>query len=191
MQLDRVPPPTRPNEVSGTAPQAGGVLEAAAAARPLDLPGRRGKPLSFRGVLLVLFGMTSLLGQGERFRADPRLTSPSRAIASYWEALRRDDEQGALECTAEGNFDVPYPGMLWFLPPTTDLTLTAFKTLSVTSDRVMVTYVVRYRPVGMAIEQAFVTGCELVRQRGEWRIVAPIGEASMPEWQPTSRSVDS
>ncbi|HTM58342.1 MAG TPA: hypothetical protein VL123_07995 [Candidatus Udaeobacter sp.] len=191
MQLDRVPPPARPDDVSGTTPEAGGVLEAAAAKHSLILPGRRGKPLSIRGVLLILLGMISVLGQGERYRADPRLSSPSRAIASYWEALRRDDEQGALDCTAEGNFDVPYPGMLWFLPPTTDLTLTAFKSLPITSDRVMVSYIVRYRPVGMAIEQAFVTGCELVRRRGEWRIVAPIGEASMPEWQPTSRSVDS
>ena len=51
-------------------------------------------------------------------------------------------------------------------------------------------YVVRYRPLGTSVQQAFVTGCELVRQRGEWRIVHSIGDASMPEWKPIPRSVD-
>ena len=121
---------------------------------------------------------------------DPRLISPSRTIASYWQALRRDDEAAALECTVEGNPDVPYPGMLWFLPPTTELTLTGFKSLPVTSGRVVVQYVVVYRPVGTLGQQAFVTGCELVRQRGEWRIAHAVGEASMPDWKPVPRSVD-
>lgn len=151
---------------------------------------RRGAPLGWRGVLLVALGFTSLLGEGERYRVDPRLTTPSRTIVSYWEALRSDDEQGALECTTEGSEDVPYPGMLWFLPPTTDLTLTGFKSLPISSGHVMVTYVVRYQPVGSAFEQAFVTGCELVRRRGEWRIARPIGEASMPEWKPIPHAVD-
>jgi hypothetical protein len=34
-------------------------------------------------------------------------------------------------------------------------------------------------------------GNELLRTRGEWRIVRPLGEASMPEWQPSSGPVDS
>jgi hypothetical protein len=143
-----------------------------------------------RGVLLLAMATLSLLGQGERYRVDPRLTSPSRTIASYWEALRHDDEQAALECTAAGNEDVPYPGMLWFLPPTSELTLGGFRSLPVASGRVIVSYVVRYRPLGTSVQQAFVTGCELVRQRGEWRIVHSIGDASMPEWKPIPRSVD-
>ncbi|MBI1799688.1 MAG: hypothetical protein HYR73_08375 [Candidatus Eisenbacteria bacterium] len=151
---------------------------------------RRVASLSWRGVLLLALGAASLLGQGERYRVNPRLISPSRTIASYWEALRRDDENAAAECTVEGNPDVPYPGMLWFLPPTSELTLSDFRSLPVSSGRVLVTYLVRYRPVGLEVDQSFVTGCELVRQHGEWRIEKPIGEASMPEWKPIPRAVD-
>jgi hypothetical protein len=151
---------------------------------------RRSATLTWRGCALLVLGAVSLLGQGERYRVDPRLTSPSRTIASYWEALRHDDENAASQCMVGGSADVPYPGMLWFLPPTTDLTLTEFHSLPVSSGDVMVTYIVRYRPVGLEIEQSFVTGCELIRQRGEWRILKPLGEASMPEWKPIPRAVD-
>jgi hypothetical protein len=34
-------------------------------------------------------------------------------------------------------------------------------------------------------------GNELVREHGEWRIAKSIGEASMPEWKPKDRPVDS
>jgi hypothetical protein len=37
----------------------------------------------------------------------------------------------------------------------------------------------------------FKFGNELLRTRGEWRIAKPIGEASMPEWRPQDRPVDS
>jgi hypothetical protein len=36
----------------------------------------------------------------------------------------------------------------------------------------------------------FQTGCELVRQRGEWRIAKAIGEVSMPDWKPVPGPVD-
>ena len=140
--------------------------------------------------MLLTFALFTLLGQGERSKVDPRLTSPSRTIASYWEALQRNDEAAALECTVEDTQDVPYRGMLWVLPQSAKLKLTGFKFLPVTAGHVMVTYVVCYRPVGSPTEEAFVTGCELVRQRGEWRILRPIGEASMPDWKPFPRAVD-
>ncbi len=136
---------------------------------------------------LLAFG---LLGQGERCTVDRRLVSPSATIASYWEALRQDDEAAAAECLVAGGRDVPFPGMLWFLPPTADLTIGGFHSLPVTGGRVMVTYEVRYRPLGSSLTQRFETGCELVRQRGEWRIVRWLGEASMPEWRPIPRAVD-
>ena len=37
---------------------------------------------------------------------------------------------------------------------------------------------------------SFRTADEMVRMRGEWRIARPLGEASMPDWQPIPRSVD-
>jgi hypothetical protein len=146
--------------------------------------------VSWRGALAVIAGALSLLGQGERFRVDPRLVSPSSTIANYWAALRRDDEQAASECLVAGSLDLPEPGTLWFLPPTTELNLTSFHSLPVTAGRVLVRYEVRYRPVGVRIEQRFVTGNELVRERGEWRIAHTLGEASMPEWKPIPRTVD-
>jgi len=190
LQLDRVPLSPRFAVDSGTGEPGCGVETASdPASAPAFVP-KRGAPLSLRGALAFGLGILSLLGQGERSKVDPRLVSPSRTIASYWEALRQDDEEAALECTVEGNPDVPYPGMLWFLPPTAEITLTGFKSLPVTSGHVMVTYVVCYRPIGTVAQQAFVSGCELVRQRGEWRILRAIGEAGMPAWKPTPRAVD-
>ncbi len=185
MQIDRIPIPAADHELTGTAMAPIGVEDA-------DRLGEAGVRLrlSWRGALAVIAGALSLLGQGERYRVDPRFVSPSSTIANYWAALRRDDEQAASECLVAGNPEVPEPGTLWFLPPTTDLTLTAFHSLPITAGRVLVRYEVRYRPVGVRIEQRFVTGSELVRERGEWRIVRALGEASMPEWKPIPRTVD-
>jgi hypothetical protein len=140
-------------------------------------------------MVLVMAG--SLLGQGERTRVDARFVSPSSTLMSYWEALRVNDADAAAECLSAGEHEVPFPGMLWFLPPTEQLSLEEFRSLPVASGRVMVTYVVRYRPKGEPVEQEFMFGNELLRTRGEWRIVRPLGEASMPEWQPSSGPVDS
>jgi hypothetical protein len=80
--------------------------------------------------------------------------------------------------------------MLWFLPPTDELTLEDFRSLPVTGGRILVSYEVRYRPAGDDVVRSFRTADELVRMRGEWRIARPVGEASMPEWQPAPRPVD-
>ncbi len=186
MQLDRVPLSPRNLLESVTPPAPSGVEELAGGA----VITTRRPPLTWRGVLLVAAGALSLFGQGERYRIDPRLVSPMRTIASYWEALRHDDEIAAAQCMVEGQHDLPYPGMLWFLPPTSELRLGDFRSVPTAGGHVLVTYIVRYRPTGSPAEEAFVTGCELARQRGEWRIVRPIGEASMPDWKPTSRTVD-
>jgi hypothetical protein len=132
-----------------------------------------------------------MLGLGERCRVDQRLTSPSRTLQTYWGALRTGDEGTAAECMVDGPQDLPMPGQLWFLPPTREFELTAFRSLPVASGRVMVTYEVRYLPTGTSQELSFRTGNELVRERGEWRITRRLGEASMPDWQPVHRSVDS
>jgi len=146
--------------------------------------------LSRRGVLLVVLAALSLIGQGERFHVDPRLASPSATIATYWQALRSDDAGAAGDCLVDPRDEVPFPGMLWFLPPTREMRLDHFRLVQVASGRVMVSYRVCYRPVGTHLEQSFVTGSELVRQRGEWRIARPLGEASMPDWRPIPRTVD-
>lgn len=132
----------------------------------------------------------SLLGQGERSRVDHRFISPSATLTTYWSALRAGDASEAWECMIEGRHDLPRPGMLWFLPPTDELTLEEFRSLPVTGGRVLVSYEVRYRPTGTGDVRSFRTADEMVRTRGQWRIARPIGEASMPEWQPIPRPVD-
>ena len=144
----------------------------------------------WRGTLALAVLSLSLLGQGERARVDPRFISPSATLTTYWSALRGGDANEAWECMVEGRHDLPRPGMLWFLPPTDELTLEEFRSLPVTGGRVLVSYEVRYRPAGIDEVRSFRTADELVRMRGEWRIARPIGEASMPDWQPTPRPVD-
>src|SRR4029453_5344983 len=142
------------------------------------------------GLALVSLACLSLLGQGERYRVDPRFASPSATLATYWQALRDGDAEGAWECFDDPRDLMPMPGMLWFLPPTKELRLEGFRSLPVTAGRVMVTYEVHFQPKGSMEERSFRTADELVRERGEWRITRTIGEASMPEWESTPGPVD-
>jgi hypothetical protein len=144
-----------------------------------------------RAWLLLAVASLSLLGQGERSTVDPRFTSPSTTLRSYWQSLRAGDAEGAWECLVEGRHQPPWPGMLWFLPPTDELTLEGFRSLPVTGGRVLVSYQVRYRATGSGDVRSFRSADELVRTRGEWRIARPIGEVSMPEWQPMPHRVDT
>jgi len=147
--------------------------------------------LRWREWLWIALAAYSLLGLGERCRANPHLVSPSAVLQWYWEALRAGDEEGVAQCLVEGPRDLPFPGMLWFLPPTRDLWLDDLRSLPIYSGRVLATYQVRFMPEGSNVVESFRTGSELVRTRGEWRIVRPLGEASMPEWRPIRRAVDS
>lgn len=151
----------------------------------------RSRAHTWRTWLVVAVAACTLLGQGERCRVDGRFRSPSATLETYWESLRIGDADQAWECFVEGRHDLPMPGMLWFLPPTEDLWLTGYRSLPVTSGRVMVTYEVHYRPEGTGDERMFKTGSELVRMRGEWRISQPLSEASMPEWKPVLGPVDT
>jgi len=148
-------------------------------------------PVAPRTWLLLAVVMWSLLGLGERCLVDPRFISPSSTLTTYWDGLRAGDEGAVEDCFVAGKHDLPFPGMLWFLPPTSEFALTDFRSLPVMSGRVMVTYEVHYRAEGSSQDQVFRTGNELVRERGEWRIARPIGEASMPQWKPIPRAVDS
>ena len=152
---------------------------------------REGRKLGLRGWLLVMAVATTLLGQGEHSRIDSRFRAPSTTLQTYWEALRAGDADAAWACFVDGRRDVPMPGSVWFLPETDDLWLTKYRALSVSATRVMVSYEVHYRDAQTGDERMFRFGNELLRVRGEWRIAKPIGEASMPEWKPKERAVDS
>lgn len=186
MRLDLLHP--RANAISGTGDAPGGVghdvgpVGGASAATF-----RRARPVT---LVMVALLAVALLGQGERYRLDPRFRSPSSTLLSYWGALGEGDSGRVLECFDEVRDDQPMPGALWFLPPTDELWLDGFRSLPVTAGRVLVTYEVHYRPSGSGEERMFQTGSELVRVRGEWRIARPIGEASMPEWKPVPGPVD-
>ena len=147
--------------------------------------------LGFREWVSIALVASSLLGLGERCRVNPHLVSPSATLRCYWEALRVGDETGVAECLVQGARDLPFPGMLWFLPPTRALWIDDFHSLPVQSGRVLATYQVHFAPLGTPDVETFRTGSELVRTRGEWRIARPLGEASMPEWKPIHRTVDS
>lgn len=176
--------PDLPAGVSGGGGPTGGD-GSTAAVRP------KGRMTGWRGSAAMLLMCLCLLGQGERSRVDPRFISPSATLETYWSALRAGDANEAWECLVEGRHQLPRPGQLWFLPPTAELSLVEFRSLPVTGGRILVSYEVRYRPAGENDVRGFRTADELVRMRGEWRIARPVGEASMPDWQPSSRSVDS
>lgn len=186
MRLDLLHPRAAENSgtdagPAGVSPGVGPVAGTAA------FPHRRARPVTLALVVLLAIG---LLGQGERYRLDPRFRSPSSTLLTYWGALAGGDCDEVLECQSELRDDLPMPGALWFLPPTDELWLDGYRSLPVTSGRVLVTYEVHYRPTGAGEERMFQTGSELVRVRGEWRIARPIGEASMPEWKPVPGPVD-
>lgn len=149
---------------------------------------RRG---GWRAVAIILALAFCLLGQGEECRVDARFASPSSTLETYWGAMRANDEVTLRECLSEGREDTPFPGMLWFMPPTPRLWLAGFRSLPVTAGRVIVTYDVCFTIPGLVESQSFHTGSELVRERGEWRIVRPLGRASVPQWNSVARPIDS
>src|SRR5215510_11784750 len=122
-------------EEVGTSADGGGV-EAAIPARaelPTPVSFRR---ISLRAVVLVLLASLSLLGQGERCRVDTRFSTPSATLQTFWKAMAAGNAEDVWECFVEGRFDLPVPGMLWFLPPTERIALSEFRSLPVASGRV-------------------------------------------------------
>lgn len=175
---------------SWTAEPAGALRDAAAAQEPVaDAATRWG--VAVRRWLLFGLACSLLLGQGERFRVDPRFRTPGRALETYWRAIRLNDLQTVSECFTEPDASQPFPGMLWFLPPVDKLRLQSVRVVSAEAGRIVASYEVRFVPVGSAEEQSFQTTTELARVGHEWRIVPPDGRASMPEWKPYPRPVDS
>lgn len=177
-------PPAAP-EHSGTSTPPAGVSAS-------DGPDRAAshRRAAGRNLWLVLLASLTLLGQGERCLVDPRFASPSATLLTFWSALREGNAEEVWECFVEGRDDLPMPGMLWFLPPTERISLAEFRALPVTSGRVLVRYEVHFVPRGFNEEHVFVTGDELVRVRGQWRIARPIGQVSTPIWDKVPPTVD-
>ena len=174
---------------AGTFPPPVGVWATSPAGQ--EVPARSSlRKRNLRGLLLVVLGSLSLLGQGERCQVDERFISPSATLETFWTALHEGNAEDVWECFVEGRHDLPVPGMLWFLPPTDRIALAEFRSLPVTAGRVLVSYEVRFVRAGDTAEQSFRTGDELVRVRGEWRIARPIGQVNMPELRLPPRTVD-
>jgi len=198
MQLDRVPPRLPAAEPAPAAGEIGfpgtetpprGVYEGVRSGGDGGAVAPRGRIRALHHALVGLAAF-ALLGQGERCVVDPRFGSPSATLGTYWSALRDNDAMTAAECMVDGIVEQPFPGMLWFMPPTREVRLEEFRSLPVTAGRLFVTYQVRFRPTGALDEQCFQTGHELVRIRGEWHIARGLGSASLPQWHPIPRAVD-
>jgi hypothetical protein len=147
-------------------------------------------PVAARGLLGLAVVCLALLGQGERFEVDARFMTPSATLHCYWESLQRGDVESVAECFDDPGEALPFPGMLWFLPPVDSIELRGLEVVEAERGRMVTAYEVRFQPTGYPEEQSFVTTTELVRVGHEWRILAPTGEASMPSWKPYPRAVD-
>jgi hypothetical protein len=210
VQLDRIPP--RRPEVPGTVFAPSGVEAGERISLPVEpeLSPRPRQPepgasslahdiarvtttahARLRTWLLLVVGCALLLGQGERFQVDPRFRSPGAVLETYWRAIRLNDLQTVSDCFIEPDISLPFPGMLWFLPPVDKLHVSRVRVASAEADHIVAVYEVLFLPSGTTSEESFTTSSELQRVGHEWRIVPPSGDASMPEWRPYPRPVDS
>lgn len=186
MQLDRIPP--RIFAFPGTNPDRSGVEPFGSVTLPaaIEAPRRRPRFFSWMAVSAVCW---SLLGQGEVYRIDPRFASPSATIHTYWESLRLEDVDQVSQCFADPATAVPRPGTVWFLPPSDRLRIATLRYAPGEDGTVIATYQVRFRPQGTDEEMQFVTGSELIRVRGEWRLIG-LADSEWPDWERTPRAVD-
>ncbi len=197
MRLDRVPPRPPPFGAAALPPEIRGTGPALVGVFPIDFSGGEVGPIGpprlrvrARTLVVAVLVAWALLGQGERSRVDPRFSTPSATLSTYWSALRDGDATTMAECVTQGAEGQPFPGMLWFMPPTRTVRLDEFRSLPVSAGRLFVSYRVRFRPLGALEEQCFPTAHELVRVHGCWRIARGLGPASLPAWKPIPRTVD-
>ena len=145
-------------------------------------PYESGPALSVAGRVAVLLAMLSCLAfQGERCLVDSALRSPGSAIAAYWEALMNHDVEALWKCAAGPPEDLPFPGMQWGLPATRAFTIDQLRYVPIDENHVTVSYRVRFRPLESRKEQALSVTTDLVRIRGEYRVLNPLAEAGVME----------
>jgi hypothetical protein len=198
LQLDRVPPPNPASQLRGTTATPSGVWNgeglaprwgrfAAIARVRLSLGASRRR--SWRGFALVL-ATVSLLGQGERYQLDPRFGSPTATLLTYWEAVQLEDLTAVPECFVEPTTAVPYPGMVWHIPPVRRLGLYRVRCEVAGEGRVRATYEVRFTASDALDEQHYVVESRLVRVRGAWRIEEAFADMATTDVMPVRRVVD-
>ena len=140
-----------------------------------------------RAWALVLFLCAAVLGQGSRCQVDARFATPHATLDTFWKALADGDAETAAMCLERGDYEGPFPGTVWSMPPTRELRLETLSQLPVRRGLVMVNYEVHYHAIGVSEELSFPVENQLVQVRGEWRIAAPFGNASLPTTRPIHR----
>ncbi len=143
-----------------------------------------------RTLALFALALVSLVGQGERFQIDSRFRSPGATLQTYWRALRYGDVQTVEQCFTDAGSSLPFPGMLWFLPPVDEIKLYSVRLVGAEAGHLVAVYEVRFRPAGSTDIESCIITTELRQVSHEWRIVPPSDDGSMPAWQPYRRSVD-
>jgi hypothetical protein len=140
---------------------------------------------SLRSCYLLALSVLALvfLLSGERPPSDPRFASPATTVNTFWRALAEDTPGAALECFVEVGA-TPSSRRLMRLPALARLELRRVTVTPKGTDRALVRYEIHYRVRGARQGGAFATGDELLRVRGQWRIVRPV-------WVPGSRLQDS
>jgi hypothetical protein len=142
-------------------------------------------------VIALVLGAASLLGQGERCRIDPLLAQPGSALAAYWEALQLNDVARVWSCSVERDNELPFPGMMWFLPPSRALWLEHISLVRTDKDHTVASYEVHFRPIGAPTERRLRVVTELVHVRGEWLVEHPLSEAGLLNGRPLMLRSDS
>ena len=128
----------------------------------------RSRTLLLGAVLGILLALT-----GERPPSDPRFSSPAFAVRAFWQAVLDESPAEALECFA-GAGGGPDATRLLRIPPLAAMELRALQVRSVGTGRAVVQYQVHYRTRGSRQAGAFAAADEVVRVRGQWRILRPL-----------------
>jgi hypothetical protein len=131
----------------------------------------RSRYLFLGAVLGVFFTLT-----GERPPTDPRFSSPAFAVRAFWQAVLEESPAEALECFAGAGGD-PDAARRLRIPPLAAMELRALQVKTLGTGRAVVQYQVHYRTRGSRQAGAFAAADEVVRVRGQWRILRPLAPA--------------
>lgn len=109
---------------------------------------------------------------GEKPPTDPRFTSPALTVRAFWRAVLEESPDAALECFV-GPGAGSGAGRLR-LPALDAMELRAVRVKALGTGRALVQYQVHYRARGARHGGAFAAADEVVRVRGQWRILRPM-----------------